>query len=466
MEKKSVFTGDRLTAGAIILVLIFARQLLRPLGLADELWNYDLSRGLAMGYIPYRDYNMLQMPLFFMMMSLPLRISRTLFVYRLFSSLMLSLVALFFYEIAKKELGTFYSLSACVLGIVFFDIATYNSLLFFFILMVYVFLKKEYTSKTGLALGIFCALGILSRQTSGVFLSIACLILLIKAQDQKGKRAAAFISGAFIPCILFLVYLLVTGSFFGFWDYCFFSLFQKGQSNSTFIPDCFPVLLVIAGGIVSDVIIYRKDKEKEVIYHLVLTVVTATIAIPIVDMMHLSYAAMFSWIPIMKLLKASGREEMRKKICCFGVAVIAVFSLFTDVLGNLGSTLCAGIPELALIPVRNGVCETYVYISEINDEYEKAGYDVVFFSSGAVLDTVITGDFDPPYDLFLKGNLGTHDPIEYAVSACSDPNTVILIPDDYDTENYQNPEGIYSYVTQHCSRIDSYGRFSWYIPDV
>ncbi len=464
MEKK--YTKDRIIVGAVVLVMVFARQLLRPLGLADELWNYDLSRGLAMGYIPYRDYNMLQMPLFFMLMSLPLRLSRTLLMYRIVSSLMLSAAALFFYETARKELGAAYSIFATVLGIIFFDVATYNTLLFFFIMTSYVLLKKEYTPHTGHALGIFCALGILSRQTTGVFLTIACLILLIKGKEQKGKKAGAFILGASVPCLMFLIYLLATGSFFDFWDYCFFSLLKKGQSNTAFIPDSIPVLLIIAGGIISDIIIYRKKKEEKVLYHLVLTAVAATIAIPIVDMMHLSYAAMFSWIPILKILKETGREEMKKKICIFGITAIAIFSLFTDVLGNLGSVMCKGSPELVLIPTDNGIYETYVYISEINEEYKKAGYKVAFFSSGAVMDSIITGDINPPYDVFLRGNLGTTDPLDYAVSACSDPYTLILIPDDYDTENYQNPEGIYSYITEHCTKIDSYGRFSWYLPDM
>ena len=43
-------------------------------------------------------------------------------------------------------------------------------------------------------------------------------------------------------------------------------------------------------------------------------------------------------------------------------------------------------------------------------------------------------------------------------------HALILMPDDYPTEGWQNPEGIYEYVTSHCEVIGSYGRFKWYKP--
>ena len=33
-------------------------------GILDELWPYDLSRAITMGYVPYKDYPIVSMPLF------------------------------------------------------------------------------------------------------------------------------------------------------------------------------------------------------------------------------------------------------------------------------------------------------------------------------------------------------------------------------------------------------------------
>ena len=59
-EQKS-FVGT-LTAFSIITVLVFIKELTIPFGLLDELWCYTMSRGIAMGFLPYRDYDMVQMP--------------------------------------------------------------------------------------------------------------------------------------------------------------------------------------------------------------------------------------------------------------------------------------------------------------------------------------------------------------------------------------------------------------------
>ena len=47
-------------------------------GVLDELWPYDLSRAITMGYVPYKDYPIVSMPLFGYVFAIPLLISRTL----------------------------------------------------------------------------------------------------------------------------------------------------------------------------------------------------------------------------------------------------------------------------------------------------------------------------------------------------------------------------------------------------
>ena len=78
--------------------------------------------------------------------------------------------------------------------------------------------------------------------------------------------------------------------------------------------------------------------------------------------------------------------------------------------------------------------------------------------------SILEGGFNPPYDLFLKGNLGTAHPLSFVEADCADEDTIILMPLDYDTENWENPSGVYEYITSHCEPVDSYGRFVWYRP--
>ena len=144
--------------------------------------------------------------------------------------------------------------------------------------------------------------------------------------------------------------------------------------------------------------------------------------------------------------------------------MLAVVILSLGAMNMLGCSFVSGRPELKWLPVSSDLVADYSIIADKNRAYEEEGYDVTTFSYLSVLISLFEGDYDPPYDMFLNGNFGLHDPMEYVEAACSDPDSLILMPGDYATEGWQNPEGVYEYITSHCEPVDSYGRFVWYRP--
>ena len=91
----------------IITVMTFLKVMLWNFGDLDELWNYNLSRGIVMGMQPYRDFNMVQTPLFAFINAFALLISRTLTAYRISCSVLLSvLMLLVFRTIAARTPGS------------------------------------------------------------------------------------------------------------------------------------------------------------------------------------------------------------------------------------------------------------------------------------------------------------------------------------------------------------------------
>lgn len=58
MKKK-----DELILFIIAFIIIFFSILAKPINNLDEIWNYNFARNIADGLIPYKDFNMLQMPL-------------------------------------------------------------------------------------------------------------------------------------------------------------------------------------------------------------------------------------------------------------------------------------------------------------------------------------------------------------------------------------------------------------------
>lgn len=435
----------------------------------DELWNYNMSRGIVMGYLPYRDYSMVQTPLFAFFNAIFLSVSKTLLAYRISCSLILLAVMLLVFYLVRSVTNDLYALPVAMLSIVFADIVSYNTVFFIFTLLSYILLMKQESRKRDLLLGSIAALAALSRQTSGTLLLLIMMILLItpvcgkKTSKEKAESIFSYLLGIAVPCTVFLIYLIVTHSFFDFWDHCLFSLFSFGSGNSRIFAGSVPMIAIILLGIICDIKLIKEDKNRAII-HMLLSVPVLFVGIPIVDRPHMIYGAIWFMIPVAEYIKRYLGKSLRPAISVFLSAVLSVVIVALGAVNMLETSFVSDRPELKGLPVRNDLINDYSIIADKNREYEEAGYNVTTFSYSSILVSLFEGDYDPPYDMFLKGNLGLHEPMEYVEAACADPDAVILMPNDYVTEGWQNPEGVYEYVTEHCTPVAEYGRYVWYRP--
>ena len=48
---------------AILLLILTSIIMVKPLNDLDEIWNYNFARNIVDGNMPYKDFNMIQMPL-------------------------------------------------------------------------------------------------------------------------------------------------------------------------------------------------------------------------------------------------------------------------------------------------------------------------------------------------------------------------------------------------------------------
>ena len=459
-------------AGMLLLVVtVFAvyKVFSGYVGDLDELWNYNMSRGIAMGFLPYRDYSMVQMPLFAFFNAAFLSVSKSLFAYRISCSIVFAVATYLMFCNVSKVTNEYYALPATLMSIVLMEIISYNTAFFLFALLSYMVLVSEESKKKDVLLGVLAALAALSRQTSGSLLLLMILVLLLspvfgnKTLRERGVRTFRYLIGVAIPCTIFLVYLLATHSFFDFWDYCLFSLFAFGSNNSKFFAGAVPMIVIIVSGILCDIKL-RKEDSNRILIHMLLSVPILFVSVPIVDRPHLVYGALWYILPITECVKKYFGKALKPRISVLLSAMLAVVILSLGAMNMPGCSFVSGRPELKWLPVSSDLVADYSIIADKNRAYEEEGYDVTTFSYLSVLISLFEGDYDPPYDMFLNGNFGLHDPMEYVEAACSDPDSLILMPDDYATEGWQNPEGVYEYITSHCEPVDSYGRFVWYRP--
>ena len=127
MDIKLIKQDRRKSIAVYVSFLLLAAVLgfFRPIGNVDELWNFTFGNNMAMGLVPYRDFNLLQTPLFAMIHGLFLAVfGRELLVTRMLGALLFSGICLLLYNFSRKMGAN--GLSALVLPIFFLVCFDYN----------------------------------------------------------------------------------------------------------------------------------------------------------------------------------------------------------------------------------------------------------------------------------------------------------------------------------------------------
>ena len=132
----------------------------------DEIWNYGFSYNIASGMIPYKDFGMLQTPLYFMLASVFIKIfGAYLYSFHLFNSLILASIIYILY----KKLG---EKSLIVIPFVFLNCyPSYNILSLLLVLIIINLVDKDFRYKDKL-IGLLVGIVFLTKQNIGICLVI------------------------------------------------------------------------------------------------------------------------------------------------------------------------------------------------------------------------------------------------------------------------------------------------------
>ena len=215
----------------LIFIFMLSVQLNKYPTNLDELWNYNTARCIKNGLIPYKDISMITTPLFPTIVAICLKIfGDNLFVFRIIGAVLFTLILIFtykiFYELLKKQ-----SIAIIFTGIICFALFQYFMVDYnFFVLLIaliieYLELKIYKFFSDDLLIGILAGLAICSKQTLGFFILIYVLLinlLFIRNKDDWKvylKTAMNRLIGAFIPSLMFLIFLVVTKSYDDFISY-------------------------------------------------------------------------------------------------------------------------------------------------------------------------------------------------------------------------------------------------------
>lgn len=271
----------------------------------DNMWEYGMAHSIKMGDIPYKDFNTVTTPLFIFIMSLFLYIKDEFYISLLFISLIITVIS-YIFKLLVKDKWFILFIAFCFPSFSLF-IGSYNLFTFMLFLLLLYFEKEKFDDRL---IGLLLGLIILSKHTVGLGILFISFIYIF--DFKRIFKRSLF---AFIPIFIFIIYLVITKSFYQFIDLTFLGLFDFGINNTKK-----PLILVIPILVMTLMIIIKTiiSKNKFNLYYLVgLLFLT-----PIIDFSHFYYFPLF----ILFLLDNYKFNYSKYKI----IFIVIFISLFLD----------------------------------------------------------------------------------------------------------------------------------------
>lgn len=428
----------------IFFFFLFWNLIVQPINL-DEIWNYGFIHNIYNGLIPYKDFNMVLTPLYPMIMSLFLLIfGSNILVIHIINSLMIVGILYLIEKIIKKDISIFVLLLCFPLSVAF---PSYNLfLLLMFIIVIYLEKNKCNDYLIGIILGLF----ILSKQSVGVLVCLPSLYYLVSDYKKVLKR----IAGAFIPCFIFLIYLIFTGSLYNFVDLCLLGLSDFGKSNSNFN------IIFIISVILLALNIYLIYKDKKNIYNYYL-LSFFSILIPLFDLYHLElYVVSFLFIYLIDREIKVKYINPKLFICGLLVGMVILIIGFRF---NEKIYFPSGINHFEYRAVNKKYLDYTEAINNKYDYYKELGYDVIFLSADGYYFRLINDDKIGYIDLINSGNWGYNGSDKLLKYVKDSKNSVIFLDKNEIGSNKQTDQNVLKYVIKNGTLIDEILSYDIYV---
>ncbi len=299
----------------LFLFLFFYGLWISPLT-SNELWNYGFSYGIVKGEILYKDFNLVVGPFYPFLMAIPLFFSNSLVSYLLFHSFLTVCFMILLHKMYQERI-----LILLLLGVMIPSLLSpsYN-LFFIYLTILLVYLEKSELPRKDYWIGVVLACAFFTKQSSGLILLLPSLFCYSKNLWKRGI-------GFFSVTLYFLIYFLLTSSLGDAINYCFLGLFDFGEKNSSL--QLFPFVLFCFLFIMTGILLWTRRRE----YHLFYYGIGMTLALPIIDFIHVSFALYFFVLLLFEVFSHSSfsfRKSWSVSVILIGVLLIEGIPVFTD----------------------------------------------------------------------------------------------------------------------------------------
>lgn len=454
---------------AIASVLVFTK----PLGNADELWNYNFAINVLNGNLPYKDFSIVQTPLSCYISALYMLIfGRSLLSFKVLSYILFAVTSSLVFDLSKKTSGntvvalcaTAISMSAHFLCYIY----NYNYLT---VLVILIILEIEYKEKNTLGInsliGFLVGTTFLIKQNTGLILWIAnlfvCSIKYFKTPKNKMPYICRLLVSV-LPFLFYVIYLLCVGCFQDFIEYAVFgittfthryTLIDFCIESSFFIPYLVLIIVMIA------TIGIKMLKVKLSGFQLAsisFSFAWLSIVFPLADPSHVLAVL----IPLVPTYLAFMRfDNIKRKevwialvVGVFALQCMFAFSLPFDVgfyKSNLNNYEGVFIDKVAEEAIQD--------VDEYIRQKESEGYKVRIADASGVAYKIPLDNYEKNWDMLLVGNLGSNSVEDLLVS---DRPTLYLLLKDEELYDMQDHYELFDYVKTNYECVDEIRGFYVY----
>ena len=476
-----------------IAILFFISELIliKPLNDLDEMWNYNFSKNILEGRLPYKDFNTIITPLVPYIGAVFLKLfGNEMFSMRIFAIITNFLILFFSYMILIK-LKVNESLSK-ILIMAFVHMLKSNLRIdynFFTLLLVLSIIwleieniKKE-NKKIDLLLGIIAGLCICCKHTVGICIAIVVIFYQImfvkdkKTFDEFLKNLLCrFIGLAAVLallCMYFAIFKLwedfISYAIFGIKDFSnrisYMKLINSQKWHISFLSIIVLIYLIINLIIVIINKLRKKELEKNNIIILAYSWAAMALVFPISDEVHFLAGCILTIIGIIYIINKMFLNEETKwnyieiveYVLTVYIVIVAILNLF-DVCKAFEKMKNENqINHFKLIPE-----SLYSRVKTVDEYIKSQEDDVYILDANAVLYMIPIDQYNKNYDMFNKGNLGSKGEEGVIEELEKKENVQILILQDTYIKNWQTPLKVINFVKGNYNKVGSIGIFDIY----
>ena len=468
MRKKILDNKKTILLFVIISIFIFIQIWTFALRDINSLWNYNFARKISQGYVPYRDFNMLQTPFYFYVMSLFLKIfGNQMLIYVIGETLISVSIIIVLYKVflnihKNKDEALSYLGIGSIFYMSFLLFVSYNDLCSLLVLLaLYLELKnrKKQVKHFDYFIGILMTVCLFTKQSTGlVFFIINIGLLFIEKREVKLK-IKSFVKRNSIFLVLslaYLFYLHCNNAMYNFYDYTILGIREFKDNNLKITSLTIIVFLLALFPIVKSIIVYFKTKDNQILILLSYLAVILSSSYPIFDINH-TYVFVFFVILLFPY------AFKRKYIVNIFVIIFSII-IYIIVLNNLRTSsnfvFYNDSKYYKLVPINPSLKESIIDITAYIQKEEKTGTKVIMVDNFSAYFTIELSQNNNYFDLPLQGNLGFNGEQKVIKEIKSmKKGTKFLISNANDYQELSNTK---NYIRHNYKEIGTIGRYYIY----